>query len=1052
MVSGGGAKVCGVDARTKGTSVPLQTIITPYGESALEALRGVVVAAKGDDPMAPVTLLLPNNLAGIVARRHLAAGVVDDANGVAAIHLATLSRLAEQLAAPLLAPRRPATSAIVAAAWRAALNATSSILDAVKDHPATIRALLRADRELRDLGNQALDAIAGTSTLVADLVRLHREVTRSLTGGWYDETALLAAATDLVRGDARVATDLGHLVVYLPQELTLAESAFLAALTDGARATALVGITDVERADRVVRRSLDRIGHPLAAEKGKARVGHEVMHASDSDDEVRCVVREVVEALRHHPAHRVAVLYGAAQPYARLLHEHFRAAGITVNGPGTRPVLERSLGRGFLDVLALAEGDLPRAAFFTAVSEAPTRTPDGRRVPTASWERLSRSAAVVRGDDWSTRLAAHIASLEARLTDAAQRDQTYQSQLDRYRRDVESATGLRTFAVGLRERLRQGAALTTWSELSAWASRLFGDLYGDERALAQLPAEEQYAAVTIQSTLRGLVDLDAFDSEAHLQGLVEVVTLALERALPQVGRFGEGLLVAPLSAAIGLEADVVYVVGLAEDSYPGRLSEDALLLERVRDASGGELASYRDRLDGLHRHLLAAFDAAPRVVTSFPRGDLRRSTGRLPSRWLLPTLRDLAGDKSLAATAWETVVSERLRGSPSYASSLTTLALPASEQEWRTRAAGGRHDVADATVDRAQALIRGRTGDAFTRYDGNLAEVVGLPDYADGQRLVSPTALESFAVCPHAYFVERLLRVSPVDQPEELISISPLEIGNLIHETMDAFITECAGSLPGYGEPWTPAHRSRLRAIAIDKAAEFEQRGLTGHARLWETERDRILGDLDYMLDNDATRRKARNARVLRSELSFGRNGAPAVSVQVAGGQVLMRGSADKVDETSDGTLIVVDIKTGSTSRFTAMKTDPIAAGTKLQLPVYAEAARQLLGGDRAEAAYWFVRQGKHDWIEVELDDDLRRRYAAAVGTLVSSIASGLFPGKAPDQPDFRWVQCAFCNPDGLGHGDARSRWERQRHDPTLRELVALIDPGALDDQGEGNA
>ena len=42
------------------------------------------------------------------------------------------------------------------------------------------------------------------------------------------------------------------------------------------------------------------------------------------------------------------------------------------------------------------------------------------------------------------------------------------------------------------------------------------------------------------------------------------------------------MLVAPLSAAIGLDVDVVFVVGLAEDLVPGRLSEDALLPERVR--------------------------------------------------------------------------------------------------------------------------------------------------------------------------------------------------------------------------------------------------------------------------------------------------------------------------------------------------------------------------------------------------------------------------------------------------------------------------------------
>ena len=37
--------------------------------------------------------------------------------------------------------------------------------------------------------------------------------------------------------------------------------------------------------------------------------------------------------------------YAAESPYARLLHEHLRAAGSTVIGPGTRPVHGRAIAR-----------------------------------------------------------------------------------------------------------------------------------------------------------------------------------------------------------------------------------------------------------------------------------------------------------------------------------------------------------------------------------------------------------------------------------------------------------------------------------------------------------------------------------------------------------------------------------------------------------------------------------------------------------------------------------------------------------------------------------
>jgi len=1015
---------------------------TAYGRAALHALRTAVADAKRDDPMAPVTILVPNNIAGIVARRHLAHGLTDDHAGVAGIYPATLPRLAEQLAAHTLAPRKPATGAIVASAWRSALDAEAGVFDRVKEHPATIRALVNAHRELRDLSSAGLDGVAGASTLAADLVRLHTSVTESLQTDWYDATDLLEAASQRVDVETDVATELGDIVLYLPQALSQAEARLCGALAARAELTVVLGLTGVDRADRVVHRSLARAGISAEASKPKPLVAHEVMHASDSDDEVRCVVSDVVSTLDGTPAHRVAVLYGATRPYARLLQEHLGSAGITINGSGTRPVGERAIGRGFLGVLALAADDLPRAAFFAAVSETPTRTFDGSRVPASRWERLSRSAAVVAGDDWDGRLGTYAAGVQIAIDTEKQRDEPWQSRLSGYDRDLAGATALRTFATTLRDRLRQGQALTTWSALSAWALGLFADLYGDDRSLAQLPAEEQYAAVTVQSSLRGLAGLDEVEPAADLPRLIEVLSLELESALPRVGRFGDGVLVAPLSAAVGLDVDVVYAVGLAEDSYPGRLHEDALLLERVRDSSGGELASYRDRFDAKHRHLLAAFGAARRVVASFPRGDLRRSTQRLPSRFLLPTLRDLSGNRQLAATEWESAESPRIRGSASFAQGITTVAMPASEQEWRTGIAASGGALDDEVVDRAVKMVTARASDRFTRYDGNLGGVEGLPDFADGKRLVSPTALEFYAGCPHAYFVERLLRVEPIEQPEEIIKISALDIGSLMHETMDEFITDATDSLPDYGQPWSAEHRVRLREIAVANAAEFEQRGTTGHRRLWEDERDRILADLNWMLDEDDRWRATRDARVVRSELAFGMGGADPIAIAVNGGTVLIRGSADKVDEARDGTIIVTDIKTGGTSRFQALKKDPVAAGTKLQLPAYAHAARQILGHERAEAAYWFVRQGKRDRIPLALTDEVEQTYAGTVGTLVASLAAGLFPAKAPDEPDFSWVKCWYCNPDGIGHGEARERYEKKRHDPVLRDLVMLIDPG----------
>ena len=180
----------------------------------------------------------------------------------------------------------------------------------------------------------------------------------------------------------------------------------------------------------------------------------------------------------------------------------------------------------------------------------------------------------------------------------------------------------------------------------------------------------------------------------------------------------------------------------------------------------------------------------------------------------------------------------------------------------------------DQVIERARLLLRARGSDEFTRFDGNLSGVPGLPDYASEDRVASPTSLESYATCPHAYFVERLLQVEPLESPEDLLVISPLQVGNLIHNSLDAFVSRLAGSLPEYGEPWSAEQRSLLLAIGADLADRFEAEGLTGHPRLWQRERLRILGDLLVLLEDDDRWRSLSTRRWSRVSCGSGSTGS----------------------------------------------------------------------------------------------------------------------------------------------------------------------------------
>ena len=1032
----------------------MAVVWTSYGAPAYEALGLAVAEAKNGDPLAPVSVLVPANLCGVVARRVLARGVAGR-GGVAGLLMLTVDRLAERIAAPALTGtgRRPATSAVLAAAWRRALAEDAGVFAAVAAHPVTVQALADRHRELREVDDAALDAIAGSGPVASDLVRLHRVVAGLLAARWYDPVDLRRTAAGLLRGGPRLGGEIGAVVLFLPQELPLSATAMVGELA-GAGIRIIAGMTGDARADAGVLETMRRIGADGDRDAAPAMaMATSIVHASDPDDEVRCVVRLVTGKLAGVRAERVAVLYGSAEPYARLLAEHLDAAGITTNGAAVRPVIERTFPRALLALLALPDHGWRRDEVLALLAQAPVRGPGGYRVPAARWERISRAAGVVAGGDWESRLCGYAAAERAAAAAERNAEAPRQGLIARRERDAEAADALRAFVADLKDRLERGGELRSWPDLARWAAETFRAVLGDAEDEPWLPEEEARAAAKVAQVMAGLSGLGAIEPAADLTALRLTLELELADDLPRQGRFGTGVLVGPLGSAIGLDADVVFVAGLAEGMVPGRLHEDGLLPERVRALAGGQLAPLRNRFDRQHRHLLAALAAAPERVASFPRGDLRRSTARLPSRWLLPSLRALAGEPGLHASQWESVSGRWLAGSPSYAASLARTPVLASEQEWRLRAAIARHGggVADAlggdvAVARAVAMIGARASDRLTRFDGDVSGL-GVPDPAGPGRVVSPTALEAWARCPHAYFVQRLLRVEPAGAPEELIEISPLESGSLIHEVLDRFFTgqSLNKAVPGPGQRWTAAQRAELGRIAAQTALEFEARGVTGHRVLWRRELGRICADLQVLLDDDDRLRAGQGRVQVRSELVFGMAGRPAVPFRLPDGrQVRFRGSADRVDRAGDA-LVVVDYKTGSARPFRKIdQIDPTAGGTKLQLPVYAHAARAALGLPAAavSAEYWFLRKDRGTRIAVPLTPEVDQAFSAAVAAITDGIAGGLFPHRPPADDSWAgFIECPYCDPDGLGVTELRDGWRRKRSDPRLARYLALTEP-----------
>ena len=1014
---------------------------TTYGAAALDALAAAVARAKGGEPLRPVTVVVPSNYAGVAARRALARR-----HGVIGVGFVTLYRLAELIAGPALARsgRVPVSSPVVATAFRAALAEEPGLFGPVADQPSTVEALRRVHRELRDLDDLQRHRLAQSDTRAAAVVAIDERVTTRLEGRWHDETDLMVTAAALVHsGDAVV--EVGPLVVHLPQQISRSAARLLQALAAHTTVTVIAGMTG--RADAPVERLLERldlVAVPTSLPTAPPPPGRadepavELVVAADEDDEVRTALRRVVEAAETGIAlERIAIVHAPRAPYGRLLTEHLTAARLPWNGITASSVAERVAGRTLLGLLELDATALRQRDVFALL----TSVPPSRRRPVAAWEQQARRARVVGGRrQWDERLAARAAD-QRRQADAGGEEQAWRHE------EAARADELRAFIAALAERL-EPPSQPTWAAHARWAGRLLELVIGGPAQQARWSPEEQRAAERVERVLDRLARLDGVADDVEGHGVDRAVFRAafdaeLADGPATVGRLGEGIFVGPVPLAVGIDADLVVVLGLVEGGLPGGLGDDPLLSDRTRRTLDGALATASERRERLHHHLLAvAGGARLTVVASRPLADLRTGSTRYASRWLAG-LERFPPARKLRHTSFHQGLRDGLP--------------PASEQEagltdlQRTRSSGHTLDAhpltgADQALRRALTLMKARASDRLTIYDGNLASLAAAGVDLSPRQPIAPTVLEAWARCPFSYFVRHVLGVREVDAPQEELSLRPAEIGVLVHAVLESVVSELirSGDLPEPDQPWSMSALARLAAALDARCEATEAAGDVGLALHWQREQRRLRRRLDGFIELDLAAREAHGVRPAATELAFGTD-RPFTVALPDGRTVALNGVIDRVDAGPDR-LAVIDYKTG---RARSSQTDPfVGSDLRLQLPIYALAARDALERPDAEvvAEYWHLLD-RHDGRKrqpVDVDQATMARLAEVVRTIVDGIGAGLF-APHPDEPDpWRHVSCVCCDPDGADTATLWGQWQHKRRDPALDGYRRLVDD--LDD------
>lgn len=915
--------------------------------STTAVVAAEVRRVRGTDPLGRVTVIVPSFGASRDLVRALALS-----GGAANVAVRTASQVIAELAGPVLAPRAALPLPLLAAAVDKALDADPGRLEAVVGEPVTGQAVARACQRL---GTVEPGSVAPETPLQEEVLRLSTEAHTRTGEAYY--TQFEAVSTALGRLDR-----LGRIVLAAPLRGTTIERRLRAALE-------ALGVETVPGTGS------DHLASAAEPDAENAVTGTHVLHASDSDDEVRAVVRYARSRLADGvPGHRIGVYYPSPDPYQRLLHRAFAEAGIAVHGPSDSGLGRSAAGRSLLRLLQLDSELMDRASLLSIVAEGAVVATDdgGKQVSSRRLELLTRTRfPVIGGTDWD------------RLGEALRTEPTNLGE-----RDSEAATAVLHLVARVRVGLAEVDDATTWSGA---AEAVIG--------LITAVCRQSPDRAAVLAVVSSLADLDTIAPAVTRDRIVGALASRLDPITDRIGDEGAGVALGPIDDAVGRDLDTVCIVGMAEGLLPVLQRPDPLLPEGAVELSPAE------QLDERYRVLQLALTAGShRRLCSFPRGSMRGGGDRIPSRWLLPTLSRLAGAK-VHATRWQEEVAAcpTVTAVPSFVDGILTPpdvlgTDPATVAELRIRElAGNTWRVgagAPALLARAHELRGDRRFGRFTRFTGDVSTAADLLTVLD--RPLTPTRLEDWAQSPYLFFVGTILRVRALDDPAAAIEMDVRDYGELVHKILQRYIDERRETGSG------PDQELLMSALKTEcDAAVAESPGLV--ASLWRR-REMLLGaELVRWFDEDSAD-SDQGWRPTATELDFGRADGSGEVLEIpyevttsrGDASILLSGSIDRVDNRS-GVQRVTDYKTGKAPDEEHQPTadDPTLSGTKFQLPLYAAAAATARELPVGEARYWYcTEKGDFTQIGLPITDELMDRVREDVGHLVDALQRGWFPLK----------------------------------------------------------
>jgi hypothetical protein len=494
-----------------------------------------------------------------------------------------------------------------------------------------------------------------------------------------------------------------------------------------------------------------------------------------------------------------------------------------------------------------------------------------------------------------------------------------------------------------------------------------------------------------------------------------------------------------------------FIVGLDAGRFPGFTSGDALLVDedRRRLSGGGRprLATSLERLEE-RRYAFAALVARlrGRVTFSYATWDAAESRSVAPASELLQAYRLMSGNVNADYEALHAAVAPAASAVPRGTSLLDgadtwlrALAVPDASVPERRALRRGVQAVC-AVYPNLAAGVRGFRarygGRAAGPHHGVIAPRPALdPRSAQPPATVSATALQTLGTCPHRYMLRYVLGVRPPDDPQPAADewLRPDERGSLLHAVFEETLRSAASA-------GTACDDVAFTTLALDtltrRAAALRELVPPPGAAVHDAELAALRQDIlafVSMVRSDAPRHIA-------LERVFGRDGEAPAEIGLPDGSVLhLSGAIDRVDQLDDGTLVIVDYKTGSTQPFEGRK-GAFAGGRRLQHVLYSAAAERLYGRQVVRAEFHFPTRRSENH-RVRYDQRAMAGGLAVVAELLSMVRNGWFvpTNDADDCRSCDYAPACRATTESYGRVDSPlAQWARNVDDHVMSVLRRL--------------